>query len=116
MTDRDNLLAKLKTSLARAQVMKTQADRKRQELNLKVGGLVLVKLQPYRQHSEALRRNQKLPIKYFGPFKIIAKVGTEAYKLELPSTARILHPVFHVSQLKVFKGNTAEPYLPLSGK
>ncbi|MCI40204.1 hypothetical protein A2U01_0061436, partial [Trifolium medium] len=51
-------------------------------------------------------------MKYFGPFKIIAKVGTVAYKLQLPSTAKI-HPVFHVSQLKLFKGETQDPYMPL---
>ncbi|MCI43538.1 hypothetical protein A2U01_0064775, partial [Trifolium medium] len=82
--------------------MKGQADKKRQDVTMQVGDEVLVKLQPYRQHSAALRKNQKLSMKYFGPFKIIAKVGTVSYKLQLPSTARI-HPVFHVSQLKLFK-------------
>ncbi|MCH95015.1 Ty3/gypsy retrotransposon protein, partial [Trifolium medium] len=113
LANRDELLAKLKTNLHRAQqIMKGQADKKRQDLTMQVGDEVLVKLQPYRQHSAALRKNQKLSMKYFGPFKIIAKVGTVAYKLQLPSTARI-HPVFHVSQLKLFKGDTQEPYLPL---
>jgi hypothetical protein len=37
--------------------------------------------------------------KYYGPFKIISKIGATAYKLQLPPTAEI-HPVFHVSQLK----------------
>jgi hypothetical protein len=71
-----------------------------------------VKLQPYRQHSAALRKNQKLSMRYFGPFNIIAKVGTVAYKLELPPTSKI-HNVFHVAQLKQFKGSNDEPYIPL---
>ncbi|KAK2449192.1 hypothetical protein QL285_008410 [Trifolium repens] len=92
--------------------MKTQADKKRQDITMEVGDEVLLKLQPYRQHSAALRENQKLSMKYFGPFKTIAKVGSVAYKLQLPPTARI-HPVFYVSQLKLFKGDTQEPYMPL---
>jgi hypothetical protein len=113
LAERDDLLAKLKANLLRAQqVMKNQADKKRLDVAFQVGDDVLVKLQPYRQHSAALRKNQKLSMKYFDPFKILAKIGTVAYKLELPMTAKI-HPVFHISQLKLFKGEINEPYMPL---
>lgn len=70
-------------------MMKNQADKKRREVSLQVGDEVLVKLQPYRQHSAALRKKHKLSMKYFGPFEVLSKIGTVAYKLELPSTARI---------------------------
>lgn len=33
-------------------------------------------------------------------------------QVELPSTAKI-HPVLHISQLKPFKGEIKEPYIPL---
>jgi hypothetical protein len=92
--------------------MKAQADKKRHELQLEVGDNVLVKLQPYRQQSVALRKNQKLGMRYFGPFAVLAKIGNVAYKLQLPPEAKI-HPVFHVSQLKLFKGNCSQPYFPL---
>lgn len=41
----------------------------------------------------------KLVTKYYGPYKIIDKIGKCVYKLELPTTS-VVHPVFHVSLLK----------------
>ncbi|GJV50570.1 putative reverse transcriptase domain-containing protein [Tanacetum coccineum] len=42
----------------------------------------------------------KLNPRYIGPFKIIAKVGTVAYHLELPERLSRVHSTFHVSKLK----------------
>jgi hypothetical protein len=110
---RNRILQQLKGNLEKAQhYMKKQADKHRSDVTFHVGELVLVKLQPYKQHSVALRNNQKLGMRYFGPFEIIARVGEVAYKLKLPEHARI-HPVFHVSQLKPFRGNPQEQYMPL---
>ncbi|GJW82248.1 putative nucleotidyltransferase, ribonuclease H [Tanacetum coccineum] len=42
----------------------------------------------------------KLNARYIGPFKIISKVGTVAYRLELPEQLSRVHSMFHVSNLK----------------
>ncbi|GJU05755.1 putative reverse transcriptase domain-containing protein [Tanacetum coccineum] len=49
---------------------------------------------------ETTKRIGKLNSRYIGPFKIIAKVGTVAYRLELPEKLSRVHSTFHVSKLK----------------
>lgn len=81
--------------------MKQQADKRRSERMFQVGDLVFVKLQPYVQTSLVSRANQKLSFRFFGPYQILSKIGSTAYKLDLPDSSTV-HPVFHVSQLKQF--------------
>lgn len=64
-----------------------------------MGDLVYLKLQPYVQFSVARRTSQKLGFRYFGPYKIVQRIGQMAYKLQLPPGS-LIHPVIHVSQLK----------------
>ena len=49
-------------------------------------------------------RTKKLMPRYVGPFAILARVGLVAYKLGLPPTVKV-HPVFHVSLLKAYRGD-----------
>ncbi|MCI11122.1 Ty3/gypsy retrotransposon protein, partial [Trifolium medium] len=103
---RENMLELLKRKLVKAQQnMQKYANTRRRPHPFKVGDFVFVKLRPYRQTSVAGNRVHKLSKRFYGPFKLLEQIGQVAFKVELPNGSKI-HPVFHVSKLKLCHGNT----------
>ena len=101
--------------------MKQQANQHHNERSFDVGDWVFLQLQPYKQMSlKQAKKDNKLSPKYYGPYKVLQKICTMAYKLELP-TASWVHLVFHVSCLKEVIGDkflvqTILPELDKEGK
>jgi hypothetical protein len=44
-------------------------------------------------------REEKMKLRFYGPYRVIRKVGEVAYELELSEGSKI-HNIFHVSFLK----------------
>ncbi|GKE98846.1 putative reverse transcriptase domain-containing protein [Tanacetum coccineum] len=64
-----------------------------------VGDRVMLKVSPWKRVIHFGKRG-KLNPRYVGPFKVLEKIGTIAYKLELPQVLSRVHNTFHVSNLK----------------
>jgi hypothetical protein len=77
--------------------------------------MAYLKMQPYRHSSLGLHKSIKLRLKYYGPFKVLQRIGQVAYMLLLPADCTI-HPVFYISQLKKHIGPKVIPQanLPLT--
>ena len=76
LVERDAVLDELQFNLARAQqIMKWYADKHKRQISFNIGDLIYIKLQPYRQKYLATRRNQKLAPRFYGPRKILQKIG-----------------------------------------
>ncbi|XP_071740033.1 uncharacterized protein [Rutidosis leptorrhynchoides] len=118
---REEAISVLKFHLKRAQDhMKIFADRNRIDKEFMVDQWVYVKFQPYRQITIRGGKHHKLSPKFYGPFKILKRVGA-LHKGDMPLMMGIVPPLdpnglLSVVTLKVLdkklgkRGNAAAVY------
>ncbi|GKE85877.1 putative reverse transcriptase domain-containing protein, partial [Tanacetum coccineum] len=72
---------------------------RRKPLEFQIGDHVMLKVSPCKGVIRFGKRG-KLNPQYIRPFKILERIGTVAYKLELPEELSNVYSTFHVSNLK----------------
>ncbi|RVX02411.1 Transposon Ty3-G Gag-Pol polyprotein [Vitis vinifera] len=80
---------------------KSYADNRRRDLEFEVGDHVFLKVSPMKSLMRFGRKG-KLNPHFVGPFKVLERVGTLAYKVVLPPSLSKIHNVFHVSTLRKY--------------
>ncbi|GJR06821.1 putative reverse transcriptase domain-containing protein [Tanacetum coccineum] len=92
---------------------KSYADLKHKPMEFQVGDRVMLKVSPWKGVVHFGKRG-KLNARYVGSFKVLEKVRSVTYKLELPQEPSRVQNIFHVSNLK--KCYSDEPLaVPLEG-
>ena len=80
--------------------MKQQADQHCSERSFEEGDWIFLRLQPYKYMPlKQLNQDNKLAPMYYGPYKVLHKIGIMSYNLELLASSQV-HPIFHVYFLK----------------
>ncbi|GKD76106.1 putative reverse transcriptase domain-containing protein [Tanacetum coccineum] len=92
---------------------KSYANLKRKLMEFQVGDKFMLKVLPWKGVVRFGKWGKVNPM-YVGPFKVLEKVRSVTYKLELPEELSRVHNTFHVSNLK--KCYADEPLaVPLDG-
>ncbi|QRW15592.1 Retrotransposable element Tf2 protein [Rhizoctonia solani] len=84
-------------SLSQEKMKHFYNQKHREEEEIQVGGKVWLS----HQNKSTNRPSIKLSHKKLGPYLVVERIGSHAYKLQLPHTMHI-HPVFHVNLLTKF--------------
>ena len=79
---------------------------RRRPLEFEVGDHVFLKVIPKRGVVR-FGKHGKLSSRFIGPFDILERVGTVAYRLALPPSMSGVHEVFHVSMLRKYTPDPA---------
>nr|GEZ72224.1 putative reverse transcriptase domain-containing protein [Tanacetum cinerariifolium] len=78
---------------------KSYADLNHKPREFPVGDRVMIKVSPWKEFVHFGKR-RKLILRYVRPFKVLEKVGSIDYNLELPQELSRVNNTFHVSNLK----------------
>ena len=92
---------------------KSYADVRRRPLEFEVGDHVFLKVMPKRGVVRFGKRGN-LSLRFIGPFEILEREGTIAYRLALPPNMSGVYKVFHVSMLRRYTPDPADEYLKYS--
>ena len=96
----EDRVAEIREKLKAAQSRKKiYTDKRRRNLDFKVGEYVYLKVSPI-QGTLRFRVCGKLAPQYIVPYQVLRKVGAVTYQIQLPQELADVHNVFHVSQLK----------------
>ncbi|GKF67217.1 hypothetical protein Tco_0196896, partial [Tanacetum coccineum] len=79
---------------------KCYVDVRRKPLEFQDGDRVMLKLSPWKGVI-CFGKQGKLNLRYIGPFKVLAKVGTVAYRLELPQQLSRVHKPVEIMDCEV---------------
>ncbi|CAN6455041.1 unnamed protein product [Victoria cruziana] len=111
---RDELLQTLRENIIVSQNrMRQHYNKGRTDREFDVGSWVWLKRINRKQDILLGQPVSKLTPRFFGPYKVLERLGKAAYRLCLPPQADI-HPVFHVTRLKPFVGAPPEDIPPLA--
>ncbi|GJW31833.1 hypothetical protein Tco_0051865 [Tanacetum coccineum] len=78
---------------------KSYADNSRKHLEFQVGDHVMLKVSPWKGVVQFGKKGKLAP-RFVGPFEILERIGSVAYRLRLPEELSGVHNTFHVSNLK----------------
>ena len=78
---------------------KSYVDMKRKEIRYEIDEKVFLKVSPWNKVMRFGKKG-KLSLRFIGPYEVIEKVGSVAYRLTLPPDLENIHNVFHVSMLR----------------
>ncbi|XP_075492520.1 uncharacterized protein LOC142530577 [Primulina tabacum] len=91
----------MKTALSQ---QKSYTDKRRRDPEFAARDHIFIKITPMKGVMR-FEKKHKLNPKFIGPFEILVKVGTLAYRVASSPNLACVHNVVHVSMLKKYMGN-----------